>query len=1032
MNITDDEWKQLFVLLDDYLELSALERPAFLTRLTHQSPHLKEMLESLIAQSDGLDADSLDMSPLPQIDAAVLAVSERFKEFAGLAVGVEVGPYRLMREIGRGGTSTVWLAVRSDGQMRRAIALKLPHLYIHRAQFTERFVRERDILSTLTHPNIARLYDAGISAQGQPYLAMEYHEGTQIIEYCVSRRLRIKERIRLFLQVLEAVQFAHAQLVIHRDIKPSNILVNAQGQVSLLDFGIAKLTVDGETHETELTQFGGRALTPDYASPEQILGRPLGTASDVYSLGVVFYELAAGVRPYRLKRDSRGALEEAILTAEPSRPGHIVTPAQAYACNTTLPRLMRLLRGDIDTIALKALKKSPTERYTTVYAFREDLERFLSGLPILARRDNAWYRARKFVARNKVAVVAGLLVVLALTGGLTIVTWQARRTAVQAQIANTEAATAKAVQDFLEDIFKANSGEQNDPIKGRQTTARQLLDIGAKKIDRALVDAPAAKLSVLATLADMYQDLGLLDESATLRRRGVQVARATYPANDSRIAQALIELAGSLQSSQAVGERDAALVEAGNILDFNRDFSSPVRARLLKALSFEYYDRDQAKALGYAQQSMQIMRRYPASDDMRDALVSLAVMYGFVGDAARAEATYGEALTVSQRVHPGADSGRPQIYSYLGDAQLDLHKFAEAEASYRAAVQAARQSGDESALDAIRAEHGLGMYLFTIGKTREAIDLMSSTKDRVLQTRGLEDSLITPWILTGYGRALTRFGRIEEGLEYLQLAERNQRKYRPGAMVLALVLERKALSLSEFGDYDEAVRELDEAEAIHRAIHDEGSQLNDHVMTRTYVLLAADKAHDARATLDKFIAPTLPDGGWSETALRLSIARAELELLDGNAQGALQFVAAARSQLSKGNFAAFFLLEQAQLVGIEGRALAVAHRPYDAQSILLQSVLLDQQLLDSSSSPVLASSELALASCLLDIGKRDEARQWLHKADDILSKHARLGARYTKPLRALKTLLLQGRKALRSVPATAKGHTESRLSTRTT
>jgi serine/threonine-protein kinase len=562
------------------------------------------------------------------------------------------------------------------------------------------------------------------------------------------------------------------------------------------------------------------------------------------------------------------------------------------------------------------------------------------------------------------------------------------------------------VQDFLEDIFKANSGDQEDPIKGRQTTARQLLDIGAKKIDRALTDAPDAKMRVLATLATMYQDLGLLDESAGLRRRAVQLARSIYAPHDARLAQALIMLAASLGSAQAVGERDSALSEAGRIMDVNRDFTSPMRAHWFGVLADEYYDRDQIKALSYARQSVHIMRGHPASDGLRDALVSLAVMDGFTGNPAGAEATFGEALDISWRVHPGADTARPQIYTYMGDAQLDLYKYPEAESSYRSAVRAARLLGDENGIDAIRAEHGLGLFLFQIGKTREAIDLMASAKDRVLKTRGSEDTLITPWILTGYGRALTRYGRIEEGLESLQAAERNQRKYRPGAMVLALILEREALALSELGGYDEAERTLDEAESIHRAIHDQASQLNDHVMARAHVLLAGGKIPAARAALDRFVAPAASDGAWSESGLRLSIARAELEMLDGNLQGALGLIAAARAQLAEKTLSAFFLLEMAQMADLEGRTLLAAGRPRDAQPLLAQSVVRNQQLYDASYSPTLASSEIALAASFLSLGRRDEARQWLRKADDIIARHAQLGAQYVQAQKALKARLL--------------------------
>src|SRR5260370_35526263 len=215
--------------------------------------------------------------------------------------------------------------------MRRNIALKLPYIHMHRAQFAERFERERNILAALTHPNIARLYDAGISAEGPPYLAMEYVDGVSLIEYCDSHRLTIRERMAVLPQVLAAVQYAHAHLVIHRDLKPSNILVTATGHVQLLDFGIAKLLTDGEAKETALTQFGGRALTPDYASPEQITGQPLSIASDVYSPGVVLFQMLTGSPPYRLKRNSRGPLEQASLEAEPCN------PRKPLAASTTAP-----------------------------------------------------------------------------------------------------------------------------------------------------------------------------------------------------------------------------------------------------------------------------------------------------------------------------------------------------------------------------------------------------------------------------------------------------------------------------------------------------------------------------------------------------------------------------------------------------------------------------------------------------------------------------------------------------------------------
>lgn len=325
---------------------------------------------------------------------------------AGVRQDGLIGNYRLVREIGQGGMSSVWLAQRIDALTERTVALKLPYMHLQSARFAERFARERDILARLTHPNIAHLYDAGISAEGQPYLAMEFVAGEPLTQYCVAHQLRIAERLQLFIQVLAAVHYAHAQNVIHRDLKPSNILVREGAQVVLLDFGIAKLLIDGETRDTELTRHGGVPLTPDFASPEQIRGENVAPASDIYSLGVVLYELLSGQRPYALNCSTRRALEEAILSVDPPRPSDFVG---------------RIIQGDLDAIVQKAMKKEARERYADAGAFAEDLRRYLQSEPVSARADSRWYRAKKFARRNKSwlqgACVAGAGVSLLLMGG---------------------------------------------------------------------------------------------------------------------------------------------------------------------------------------------------------------------------------------------------------------------------------------------------------------------------------------------------------------------------------------------------------------------------------------------------------------------------------------------------------------------------------------------------------------------------------------------------------------------------------------
>ena len=356
MDVSVSTRNTLSSLIEEGIDLDPPARALWLETITTTSPELAPALRNLLAATDQT-ADVLArlpaLAPLQHLRRTLM------RHEGSSAIGDEVGPYRLQQPIGRGGMADVWLAERVDGTMTRKVALKLPRQGLLRHHLTARFERERDILARLEHPNIARLYDAGVSTDGAPYLAMEYVDGKPITEHCDARRLDIHARLQLFAQVLEAVQYAHGSLVIHRDLKPSNILVTADGQARLLDFGIAKLlTADDAASETLLTQLSGRALTPGYASPEQVLGHPLTTATDVYSLGVVLYELLAGHRPYKVKGTSAAQLEEAIVNVDPVRPSSGIDDDAAAARGTNAKRLGRLLAGDLDTIVMKALAKS--------------------------------------------------------------------------------------------------------------------------------------------------------------------------------------------------------------------------------------------------------------------------------------------------------------------------------------------------------------------------------------------------------------------------------------------------------------------------------------------------------------------------------------------------------------------------------------------------------------------------------------------------------------------------------------------------
>jgi WD40 repeat protein len=427
-DLSPAQTSRLMAMLDETLDMDPPEREAWLARQQVSEPRLTTVLRNLLAAQSSLAKQGFLETLIPFPHAAP-ALDAQF-------VGRQFGPYRIVSLLGHGGMGSVWLAERVDGLFSRQVALKLINAARTGSVLKERFSREREILATLNHPNIARLFDAGFADDGQPYLALEYIAGTPLKRYCDERGLCVNARLELFRQVLGAVQYAHASLVIHRDLKPSNILVSDDGQVHLLDFGIAKLLSEGEAKETELTRLGGVAMTPDYAAPEQITGAPVTIGVDIYALGVMLYELLTGDRPYRLTRETRGALEEAILHAEPVPPSR-TTPSRhtAEKRGTTVKKLARALHGDLETIVLKSLKMLPAERYPTAVALSEDIDRYLRGDVVLAQRDSFAYRALKYARRHRVGLAAAGLLLLVLLGGLAATLYEARVASKQRDVA---------------------------------------------------------------------------------------------------------------------------------------------------------------------------------------------------------------------------------------------------------------------------------------------------------------------------------------------------------------------------------------------------------------------------------------------------------------------------------------------------------------------------------------------------------------------------------------------------------------------
>ena len=591
-DLAPEHWARLRSLLDEALALPAAERDAWVARLGADDAGFKPRLRALLAHAEGTAVERL-LQTLPKVETDAFAGRPGADSDEASEPGQQVGPYRLLRQIGEGGMASVWLAERSDLLQGRQVALKLPHGTWRRAAWAARLAREREILATLEHPNIARLYDAGVAADGQPYLALEYVEGQRIDVHCRERGLDVRQRLQLFMQVAHAVAHAHSRLVVHRDLKPSNILVTADGQVRLLDFGIAKLLEQGLAQETELTLETGRALTPDYAAPEQIRGEPIGTAADIYSLGVVLFELLTGERPYKLKRDSRAVLEDAILKAEPAQPSDAATDV----------RVRRLLRGDLDAILLKTLKKAPAERWSSAAALADDLDRWLNNQPVLARPDSGWYRAHKFLRRNRFAVAAGASIMITIAGGAGFALWQMQEARAQRDAARIEAKRADRIAKLLEELFSTADPQKT---KGRDPTVREVLERGATRVRRELKDEPLLQARMLRTVGDVYTTLGLFAEATPMLEDAVSLARDQGHSGQTELVRVLVAQGRLKRQVDDLSGAEAALRAAVAIQEQAGSEMAAELGSTLNQLALVLRHKDPEQALRLYQRSLAV------------------------------------------------------------------------------------------------------------------------------------------------------------------------------------------------------------------------------------------------------------------------------------------------------------------------------------------------------------------------------------------------------------------------------------------
>jgi serine/threonine-protein kinase len=707
----------------------------------------------------------------------------------------EIGPYRLVRELARGGMGVVYLAERSDGQFEQQVALKLIKRGMDSDEIHRRFLAERQILARLGHPHIARLLDGGVSAEGQPYFAIEFVEGTTILDHCESRQLALERRLQLFLDVCDAVRYAHLNLVVHRDLKPSNILVTADGQVKLLDFGIAKLLTHEPGAETGLTDTGLRLMTPEYAAPEQVSGAPITTATDVYALGTVLYELVTGRRAHRLQSPAPAEVFRVVCGVDPDPPSSAASPA-----------LRQRLRGDIDTIALTALQKNPQRRYATVDQLASDIQRHLDGRPVTARPDTRRYRATKFVGRHRLGVAAGVALALSLTAGLAGTIWQARVAADRAELASAEAAKQRAVRNFLVQLFEASDPSRS---RGRELTARELLDRGRRDLDTALAAQPAVRSQLLAVLANVYAAIGVAPQADTLFAQAVALTRTLPGDVDVDLADALSDWAGNLVVQSQFERAEPLFQEAIERLR-HQDPQDPRVAEPLGALGRMYtFTGDHDRSAAMLREALAIALRHhgPESWQAANLLEDLGYELLRQHDVPAADSAIGRAVATFRKL---LEPGHPSLLWSLGnlaEVRRAQGNDLEAERLLREVIAGQRRLYPEGHSMLAHSLTELGWLLTANGRYAEAESLLAPA---VAMHRSLlgPDNDHAGMLLESLAGIRYHLGRLEE-------AERDQRELlgiwrrRFGADN-----RRTLASMQQLSVYLRDLRRYDEAEAL--------------------------------------------------------------------------------------------------------------------------------------------------------------------------------------------------------------------------
>ena len=820
--LSSAQWHVLSSYLDQALEMTPSQRAVWLPALRKQNPALVEELEMLLREHDSLsDTEFLDPNTVPLLRQAGLA-------------GQKVGDYRVISQIGQGGMGSVWLAQRDDGRFERRVAVKFLSIALMGRSGEHRFKQEGRILGRLTHPHIAGLLDSGVTASGQPYLVLEYADGDHIDQYCDRYLLDIGARIRLFLDVLTAVSHAHSTLVVHRDIKPSNVLVTREGHVKLLDFGIAKLLGDEAAGNTLLTLEGVRPLTPEFAAPEQLQGEAITTATDVYGLGVLLYMLLTGRHPLMSGCHSAAELVKATLEREPVRPSAIVLQndagvkgaATAKKRATTPERLSRALSGDLDTIILKALKKSPQERYLSAPALADDLRRYLRDDPIHARPDTVVYHATKFIRRHRIAVLLTLLTIITTAAGVvgTLVQW--RKARAQCNLAVQQLKRKQAVSE-LNDFLLSDAAPSGKPF-----TVNELLGRAVQLVSQQHTDDGSTQVELLVSIGDQYSTQ---DEDVEARKVLEQAYKLSRKLTVQPIrAEASCALAGALARDGELTRAESLFQEGMQELPSDSDYDQERIFCLRRGSEVAQERGDPREGINRMEAAHRILRTSPLDSDSLElsVLIDLA-----------------------------------EAYRMAGLNQQAIPKFQRAEVLLSSL-------GRDKTQNAVVLFNDWALALCRLGRPLEAEQLFVRAVG-VSQTNN-GDATVSPMVLKNYGSVLRELGRLDEATDYTERAYAKARQV-DNRVAIYQAQYLLALIYIDKGDIASATTMLSEVEArLHQSFPPEHFWFG--ALTSAQALLASSRGDSPQASdlADKSVAiieTSIKNGGQGVDFLPIALLR---------------------------------------------------------------------------------------------------------------------------------------------------------------